>query len=202
LFEQFSLFTVNLCKCRRNNPHTPVKWAKWGNGIHLAGPREVAANNVTTRYQLITTGIEIGGTNGRKTGYFEVELTHDNTRYGEMAFNVGMYRPGLVHSSCNSYSKGDAWHLSAHSGGRRDYSGGGYVDRQGMLEEGDRVGVLVDLEEKEGRQGGSVRFFVNGVEFGSGFESGVAGPLVGGVRMFRRGQKVTLLPDARSPVVL
>jgi hypothetical protein len=31
------------------------------------------------------------------------------------------------------------------------------VDLQGKLKEGDRVGVLVDLEEKKGRQGGSLR---------------------------------------------
>jgi hypothetical protein len=52
-------------------------------------------------------------------------------------------------------------------------------DRQSKLKEGDWMGVLVDLEEKEGRHGGS--FFVNtvnGAQFGAGFKSGVIKPLV------------------------
>jgi hypothetical protein len=61
------------------------------------------------------------------------------------------------------------------------------------------VGVLMDLEEKEGRQGGSIQFFVNGAKFGSGFESGVTGPLVLGAQMIFQGQKVTLCPDAQKP---
>jgi hypothetical protein len=46
---------------------------------------------------------------------------------------------------------------------------------QRLLKLVDRVGVLVDQEEKEGREGGSILFFVNSVKFGSGFESEVLG---------------------------
>ena len=64
---------------------------------------------------------------------------------------------------------------------------------------GDRVGVFVDLDGGEGGDGGSVRFFVNGSEYGPGFKSGVVGPVVLGVELFFKNQKVTLLPDAERP---
>jgi hypothetical protein len=139
----------------------------------------------------VTTNIE----DGVKTGYFEVELTQ-GCAFGR--FHVGMFRPGLDHSG-SGYRAGDAWVLRTSNGSCCDYSDGPVGDRPGGLKVGDRVGVLVDLEEKGGRQGGSIRFFVNGVQFGPGFEKGVTGPLVPGVRMYFAGQKVTLLPDAQRP---
>ena len=61
------------------------------------------------------------------------------------------------------------------------------------------MGVLVDLDGGEGGDGGSVRFFVNGSEYGAGFKSGVVGPVVLGVELVYTSQKVTLLPDAEKP---
>jgi len=75
-------------------------------------------------------------------------------------------------------------------------------DKQGKLKVGDRVGVLVDLDGGEGGDGGSIRFFVNGSEYGSGFKSGVVGPVVLGVELSVKGQVVTLLPDAQKPAGL
>ena len=57
----------------------------------------------------------------------------------------------------------------------------------------------MDLDGGEGGDGGSVRFFVNGSEYGPGFKSGVTGPVVLGVQLFWRCQVVTLLPDAQKP---
>jgi len=72
------------------------------------------------------------------------------------------------------------------------------ADAQGQLKVGDRVGVFVDLDGGEGGDGGSVRFFVNGSEYGPGYKSGVKGPVVLGVELF--GPKVvTLLPNAQKP---
>ena len=62
--------------------------------------------------------------------------------------------------------------------------------------------MLVDLDGGEGGDGGSVRFFVNGSEYGPGFKSGVAGPVVLGVELVCKGQVVTLLPDAQKPAGL
>jgi hypothetical protein len=142
-----------------------------------------------TDWKKVTTNVEVGGADGVKTAYFEVELTQDNEDFDMMFFHVGAFRPGA----------GDFWVLSADDGGRCHSGGRAIVDREGKLKVGDRVGVLVDLKEKEGRQGGSILFFVNGVKFGSGFTSGMAGPLVLGVNMADEGQKVTLLPDAQKP---
>ena len=61
----------------------------------------------------------------------------------------------------------------------------------------DKVGVLVDLDGGEGGDGGSVRFFVT--EYGSGFKSGVVGPVVLGAEFFYHSQQLTLLPDAEKP---
>jgi hypothetical protein len=168
-----------------------------GDGIRLKGPRELTAFVWNGFFPLVTANVEVGGADGVKSGYFEVELTQD-TKDKSLNFQVGMFRPGLDHSSVVPYEPGDGWALIASSGGRCNYNGVG-ADRQGQLKVGDRVGVLVDLEEKEGRQGGSIQFFVNGAKFGSGFESGVISPLVFGVRMGGEGQNATLLPDAQRP---
>jgi hypothetical protein len=155
----------------------------------LEGPDELTAcAGKFLGWQKVTTNVEVGGACGAKTGFFEVELTKDSdSKY--MEFHVGAFRPGA----------NDCWVLRADSGGRYIHGDRAIVDRQGRLKVGDRVGVLVDLEEKEGRQGGSIQFFVNGAKFGSGFESGVTGPLVLGVKMDIEGQKVTLLHDAQRP---
>jgi hypothetical protein len=69
-------------------------------------------------------------------------------------------------------------------------------DRQGhgSIQTGDRIGVLVDLEELDG---GFVRFFVNGQSFGNGFREGAGGaavkaPLTLGVQMAAGGQAATI----------
>ena len=61
------------------------------------------------------------------------------------------------------------------------------------------MGVLVDLDGGEGGDGGSVRFFVNGSEYGPGFKSGVVGPVVLGAELYCESQKLTMLPDAEKP---
>ena len=86
---------------------------------------------------------------------------------------VGIVNTGLDHDT-HHYSSNNAWCLFATNGslygnGKEDY------DAQGKLNVGDRVGVLVDLDGGEGGYGGSVRFFVNGSEYGPGFKSGVTG---------------------------
>jgi hypothetical protein len=151
----------------------------------LEGPHELTAwlcEGVETDNRLVTANVEV------KIGYFEVELTQDS-KHETMCICVGAFRPDGE----------EEWVLYADDGSRCHPGGGAIVDHQGKLKVGDRVGVLVDLEEKEGRQGGSIQFFVNGAKFGSGFESGVTGPLVLGVEMEFIGQKVTLLPDAQRP---
>jgi hypothetical protein len=70
-------------------------------------------------------------------------------------------------------------------------------DYAGAYKQGDRVGVLLDLDD------GSLRFFFffrNGAQHGSGYASGsVTGPVVPAVQMYNTNESVRLLPNAQQP---
>ena len=67
-------------------------------------------------------------------------------------------------------------------------------DDAGGYEQGDRVGVLLDLGD------GSLRFFKNGVQHGPGYAAGsVTGPVVAAVQMLEHNDSVRLLPNAQQP---
>ena len=72
-------------------------------------------------------------------------------------------------------------------------------DQAGRYEQGDRVGVLLNLGD------GSLRFFKNGAQHGPGYGAGsVAGPVVAAVQMFNDNDSdlntsVRLLPNAQQP---
>jgi hypothetical protein len=67
-------------------------------------------------------------------------------------------------------------------------------DEAGAYEQGDRVGVLLDLNN------GSLRFFKNGVQHGPGYPAGsVTGPVVHAVQMYHKDQSVRMLPNAEVP---
>ena len=67
-------------------------------------------------------------------------------------------------------------------------------DRAGRFDQGDRMGVLLDLDD------GSLRFFKNGVEHGPGYPAGsVTGPVALGAQMRYTGHAARLLPDAAWP---
>jgi hypothetical protein len=60
-------------------------------------------------------------------------------------------------------------------------------------EEGDRVGVLLDLGD------GTLRFFMNGVQHGPGYAAGsVTGPVVAALQMYQN-TGVRLLANAQQP---
>jgi hypothetical protein len=64
----------------------------------------------------------------------------------------------------------------------------------GTYTQGDRVGVLLDLDD------GSLRFFKNGTQHGPGYAAGsVIGPVVAAVQMLSVGTAVRLLPNAQLP---
>jgi hypothetical protein len=66
-------------------------------------------------------------------------------------------------------------------------------DRAGGYKQGDRVGVLLDLGD------GSLRFFRNGAQHGSGYAAGsVTGPVVAAVQMYNTNNSVRLLPNAQQ----
>ena len=67
-------------------------------------------------------------------------------------------------------------------------------DEAGGYEQGDRVGVLLDLGN------GSCRFFKNGAQHGPGYAAGsVTGPVVAAVQMYHPTDSVRLLPNAQQP---
>jgi hypothetical protein len=135
---------------------------------------------------------------------------------------IGAVRPGLDHETPHQDSDG-AYFLYTYSGSLYG-NGKNRSDGQGVgtIKVGDRIGVLVDLgssavpprssQPGHGRSGSSpppkksatdassVRFFVNGKEYGPGFRGGVTGPLVLGVQMDEEGQMVSLVQSAKTPI--
>ena len=144
------------------------------------------ATQTLGRMSLTTTGTEI--TEGKH--YWEVELLSESlgTTF------IGISRPNLdpagdyYESHCT-----DGWFINNFSG---TLCGNGKWgdDEAGAYKQGDRVGVLLDLNI------GSLRFFKNGVEHGPGYAAGsVTGPVVAAVQMAVGGSNVLLLPNAEAP---
>jgi hypothetical protein len=134
---------------------------------------------------LTTTGTEI--TEGKH--YWEVELVSENVH-----ICIGISRPNLDPTG-DYYDKDctDGWFISARTGTL--YGNGKWNDdTAGGYKQGDRVGVLLDLDN------GSLRFFKNGVQHGPGYAAGsVTGPVVSAVQMYFKDQSVRLLPNAKVP---
>ena len=106
---------------------------------------------------------------------------------------IGISRPNLdptgwyVERDCT-----DGWFMDAVDGtlcgnGKED------DDAAGGYEQGDRMGVLLDLGN------GSCRFFKNGAQHGPGYAAGsVTGPVVAAVQMYHQNESVRLLPNAQQ----
>jgi hypothetical protein len=136
---------------------------------------------------LTTTQIEL--TEGKH--YWEVELQSEDADN----IMIGISRPNL--SPTGTYWKRgctNGWFMYATNGalygnGKQndDYAGG--------YKQGDRVGMLLDLDN------GSLRFFKNGVQHGPGYAAGnVTGPVVAAVQMEVEDDSVRLLPNAKAPI--
>jgi hypothetical protein len=173
-----------------------VEWQKW--------PRQVKKTEMTltqlhNEEEALCTASDI--INAGESRYWEILLVASENGGEFNGMSVGAVRPGAYHdeySGLEEFVDGD--HYLVGLGNQRIWGHGrGYPNNhcpfKNRLTVGDRIGVLVDLcnETK------SVRFFINGDEYGSAFTSGVRGPLVLGVRLFNAGQCVQLLPGAQSP---
>jgi hypothetical protein len=107
---------------------------------------------------------------------------------------IGISRPNLDPTGwyCRSGCT-DGWFMDALNGALWG-NGKGDDERAGSFEQGDRVGVLLDLDD------GSLRFFKNGAQHGPGYAAGsVTGPLVAAVQMYFPNDSVRLLPNAQQP---
>jgi hypothetical protein len=135
---------------------------------------------------LTTTETEL--TEGKH--YWEVELL---SGYVNSIF-IGISRPNL--DPTGDYWQRDCtngWFIDSCYG---DLCGNGkYHDNQaGEYKQGDRVGVLLDLDK------GALRFFKNGVQHGPGYPAGsVTGPVVAAAHMVNKDASVRLLPNAEAP---
>jgi hypothetical protein len=107
---------------------------------------------------------------------------------------IGISRPNLDPIGCYiGRDCTDGWFMDA-SGGTLWGNGKQNDDRAGSFEQGDRVGVLLDLGD------GSLRFFRNGAQHGPGYTAGsVTGPVVAALQMYEPNQSVRLLPNAQQP---
>jgi hypothetical protein len=136
---------------------------------------------------LVTTGTEL--TEGRH--YWEVELLSEDV----CNIYVGVTRPNL--DPVGDYALAectDAWFTDAEYGAFWGNGKGGVTDGAGRYEQGDRVGVLLDLNN------GSLLFFKNGVQHGPGYPAGsVTGPVVAAVQMGGEGESVRLHAGVAFP---
>jgi hypothetical protein len=139
-------------------------------------------------YSHVTTGVEL--TEGRH--FWEVELLSVHVEM--CGIYVGVSRPNLD-------PVGD-YLLRECTEGWFMYSGNGTLwgngkeanDDAGHCKQGDRVGVLLDLNN------GSLLFFKNGIQLGPGYAAGsVTGPVMAAVEMGTEGNKVRLHADAAFP---
>jgi hypothetical protein len=124
---------------------------------------------------------------------------------------IGVTRPNL--NPTGNYAQGgstDGWFIGgddSEGGGAQGTQGGGTGnlygngkegdDDAGSIDEGDRVGVLLDLDE------GSLRFFKNDVQHGPGYPAGsVTGPVVCAVQLYHPKTSVRLLPQDADHALL
>jgi hypothetical protein len=144
------------------------------------------ATQTANEWSLTTTEIEL--TEGKH--YWEVELL---SKYMDDIY-IGISRPNLD-PTVEYLGRGctDGWLMCAHDGSLNG-NGKDEDDLAGQYKQGDRVGVLLDLDN------GSLRFFKNGVENGPGYAAGsMTGPVVAAVHMYDKDASVRLLPTAKVP---
>jgi hypothetical protein len=137
-------------------------------------------------YSLTTTETEL--TEGKH--FWEVELLSEST--GQIL--IGISRPNL--DPAGEYWRNectDAWFMNTYYG---CLCNGNYGDDEaGAYKLGDRVGMLLDLDNS------SLRFFKNGVQHGPGYAAGsVTGPVVAAVHMYTKDASMRLLPNTEAPV--
>jgi hypothetical protein len=165
----------------------PLLWRTFpADRVTLSEDGAVATHTADYNYSLTTTGTEL--TEGKH--YWEVELLSEDVGY----IFIGISKPSLEvtgrywQSDCT-----DGWFIT----GIGSLFGNGKEgdDEAGEYEQGDRVGVLLDLDN------GSLRFFKNGVQHGPGYPAGsVTGPVVHAVQMYHDDTSVRLLADAEAPI--
>jgi len=163
--------------------HAGWCWTAHGQGITLTGlMATVTADD--DHCWLVAGGEPM--TEGRH--YWEVEIC----KFGENEQDLpGSCMVGAVPPDNHHYTDG-AYLIDATDGslwGNSKIS----ADTQGGFAQGDRVGVLLDLDA------GWLRFYRNNKRCGPGFATGVCGPLVRAAVLFGLGGALAVLPCAVAP---
>jgi hypothetical protein len=172
---------------------SPLLWRTFAADRVLLSEEGAVATQKIKGWSLTTTGIEL--TEGKH--YWEVEMLSD---VGNFFAFIGVTRPNLDPTGSNFCTGSsfrqhctDGWFISNGEGGLWG-NGKCQADSAGRYNKGDRVGVLLNLDD------GSLRFFKNGAQHGAGYPAGsVTGPVVAAVQMRNVDESMRLLPDAEVP---
>jgi hypothetical protein len=185
----FLTFAFHCYLLELNHQKPPLVWRTFAEGRVTLGEGGAVATQTknTNEYTLTTTGTKL--TEGKH--YWEVELP---IVLALSSIFIGISRPNLDPTK-NYWRRecADGWFMYAGFGtlygnGKED------DDEAGGYKQGDRVGVLLDLDN------GSLRFFKNGVQHGPGYPAGsVTGPVVAAVQMANKDSSARLLPNAETP---
>ena len=173
--------------------------------VAVSEKMKLAAQIKDGSWSLSTTGEQL--TNGKH--FWEVEIC--STTSGGPVANVfvGVCKPDVAPDVfLGTRESTEGWFVGTYRSGFRHLVGalfgngrmgegrvGSFAQGNEVgFENGDRVGVLLDLDD------GSLRFFKNGVEHGPGYPAGsVTGPVARAAQMLDGGDTVRLLPDATWP---
>ena len=146
----------------------------------------MATQTADEEWSLTTTETEL--TEGKH--YWEVELLSEDVG----SVNIGISRPNLDPTGWYYSSDSNDGCFICADDGTLCGNGKHNDDYAGAYKQGDRVGMLLDLDN------GSLRFFKNGVQHGPGYAAGsVTGPVVAAVQMRYRNHSVRMLPNAEAP---
>jgi hypothetical protein len=152
--------------------------------VALSEGGAVATQITESTNTLVTSGLEL--TEG--VHYWEVELLSHDVMGSMMC--VGVTRPNLepLGDYCRRDST-DGWFILP-SGGELFGNRRGGLDGAGAYHQGDRVGMLLDLDA------GSLLFFKNGARHGGGYLPGeVTGPVVAAAQLYFAATAVRLRPQ-------
>jgi hypothetical protein len=161
-------------------------WTFPADRITLSEGGAVASKAMNGKWSLTTTEIKL--TEGKH--YWEVELMSKDVN---LIF-IGISRPNFDPTGEYYDRECTAGWLIEGDYGTLCGNGKYGDDAAGAYKQGDRVGVLLDLDN------GSLRFFKNGVQHGPGYAAGsVTGPVVAAVQMCCKDDSVRLLPNVKAP---
>jgi hypothetical protein len=172
---------------------SPLLWRTFAADRVLLSKEGAVATQIIEQeiggWSLTTSGIELA--EGKH--YWEVEML---SGVGDNNACIGVTRPNLYPKGAYFLGAGtDTWFIGKGTGGLHGNGKSHYNNNHaGRYDKGDRVGVLLDLDD------GSLRFFKNGAQHGPGYPAGsVTGPVVAAVQMANVDESMRLLPDAEVP---